>query len=572
MRMTDLFAASLLGAAAVAGVPAAATPAPAPGVAPGPAAGAPCQLILYNGRVVTLLDPEPSPAPTAVAIAGERVAYVGDDAGARARAAAGARLVDLAGAVVVPGLIDSHAHLPGLGNALVWLDLRGAASAAEVADRVRAAAAASDGWILGRGWDQNAWPGQEFPTRALLDAAAPGRPVLLRRVDGHAAWVSSAALAAAGVTEATPDPAGGRLLRDADGRLTGVLIDNGVDLVGRAVPEPSPAERRRRLDLAVAHCLALGLTGVHDAGADADQVARYQELDAAGGLGLRLYVMLADDQPTLDALLPAGPWTSPSGLLTVRAVKLYADGALGSRGALLLADYADDPGNRGLAVTTPERLAEVAAAAGRAGFQVCTHAIGDAANRRVLDVYARVQRELGLRDPRWRIEHAQILAPADIPRFAELGVIAAMQPVHCTSDMDWVPARLGEARVAGAYAWRSLLASGARLCFGTDFPVEAADPLPGLYAARTRARPDGTPAGGWLPGERLSGREALALYTAGSAYAQFREHELGRVAPGFLADLTVLSGDPAACPPEELPGLRALLTIVGGAVRYEAPR
>jgi predicted amidohydrolase YtcJ len=432
-------------------------------------------------------------------------------------------------------------------------------------------AADADAWILGRGWDQNDWAVKEFPRKGTLDAAAPGRPVLLRRVDGHAAWLNGAALARVGITAQTPDPDGGRILRDASGEPTGILVDNAVDLATKVVPEPSQTERVRRLKVAMDHCLALGLTGVHDAGATQEQIADYHLLLSARELKLRLYVMLADDPATLEVWLPRGTQTS-DGLLTVGAVKLYADGALGSRGALLLQDYSDDPGNRGLAVSTPEHLIDVARRAGHAGFQVCTHAIGDAANRRVLDVYEQVLGELKPGDRRWRIEHAQVLAPADIPRFARLGVIAAMQPVHCTSDMDWVPARLGEERSAGAYAWRSLLDSGAHLCFGTDFPVESADPLPGLYAARTRMHTDGTPAGGWHPEQCLTGREALALYTTGSAYAAFMEKRLGRIAPDCLADLTVLSGDPVAAPPAELRKMKALMTIVGGRVEYEAPR
>ena len=536
-----------------------------------PAAAA--DLVLVGGRVLTLVEPEPQPAPTASGVRGDRIVFVGDDAEARLLAAkTGAQVVELDGAVVVPGLCDGHAHLYGLGKALATIDLVGAPSLEAAVARVAEAARAApgDGWLEGRGWDQNRWPGREFPDRRSLDAVTPQRPVILRRVDGHAAWVNGAALARAGITATTPDPAGGRIVRDAAGEPTGILVDNAVDLVAGVVPAPTPAERERRVRLAIAHCLERGLTGLHDAGADAATVAVCEKLAAAGELGLRLQVMLADDPATLDPWLARGPWTSPDRMLAVRAVKLYADGALGSRGALLLRDYDDDPGNRGLAVTSAARLEETARRAGLAGFQVCTHAIGDAANREVLDLYERLAAELDLRDARWRIEHAQLLDPADIPRFARLGVIASMQPVHCTSDLDWVPARVGEERARGAYAWRALLDSGARLCWGTDAPVEAVDPLPGLYAARTRARADGTPVGGWHPEQTVSSREALVLYTAGPAWATFREHELGALAPGYLADLTVLSGDPLAASPEALLTLRPLLTIVAGRVRWTA--
>ncbi len=542
-------------------------------VAPTGTPAAAANLVLVGGRVLTLLEPEPQPAPTAIGVRGDRIVFVGDDAQARLLAAqTGARVLELDGAVVVPGLCDGHAHLYGLGKALDTIDLVGAPSLEAAVARVVEAARAvpGDGWLEGRGWDQNRWPGREFPDRRSLDAVTPQRPVMLRRVDGHAAWVNGAALARAGITAATPDPAGGRIVRDAAGEPTGILVDNAVDLVAGVVPAPTPAERERRVRLAVAHCLERGLTGLHDAGADAATVAVCEKLAAAGELGLRLQVMLADDPATLDPWLARGPWTSPDGMLAVRAVKLYADGALGSRGALLLRDYDDDPGNRGLAVTSVASLEETARRAGRAGFQVCTHAIGDAANREVLDLYARLAVELDLRDARWRIEHAQLLDPADLPRFARLGVIASMQPVHCTSDLDWVSTRVGEERARGAYAWRALLDSGARLCWGTDAPVEAVDPLPGLYAARTRTRADGTPVGGWRPEQTVSPREALVLYTAGPAWAAFREHELGVLAPGYLADLTVLSGDPLAASSAALLCLRPLLTIVAGRVRWAA--
>ena len=530
----------------------------------------PADLILHGGRVLTMSEPEPTPAPTAVGIVGRRIAWVGSDAAVLAHRGPRTRTVDLAGAVVIPGLCDAHAHLYGLGKALAEIDLNGTRSADECVARVRAAAAAApEGWLQGRGWDQNDWATAGFPHRAALDDAVPGRAVLLRRVDGHAAWVSSEALRRAGIGPDTPDPEGGRIVRDAAGEPTGILVDNAADLVREIVPPVEADEIRRRVLLAAEHCLRLGLTAVHEAGVPAARLALYEEMAAAGELPLRLNCMLEDDPETLDAWLPRGPFRSADGLLSVGAVKLYADGALGSRGALLLADYDDDPGNRGLQLTPREHLLEVARRAGRAGLQVCTHAIGDGANRLVLDVYEQVLGELALDDARWRVEHAQILHPDDLPRFAALGVIASMQPVHCTSDMDWAADRLGEARLAGAYAWRSLLEDGARLCFGTDFPVERVEPLEGLYAARTRRHRDGTPAGGWRAGECLDGRTALRLYTAGGAYAAFAEEELGAVTPGRLADLTVLDGDPVACPPEELLRLRALLTVVAGEIRHD---
>jgi predicted amidohydrolase YtcJ len=295
----------------------------------------------------------------------------------------------------------------------------------------------------------------------------------------------------------------------------------------------------------------------------------YRAMAEAGELDLRVYLMLADDPETLERGFAAGPWSDPAGMLDVRAVKLYADGALGSRGARLLADYSDDPGNRGLLVTSRERLRDVMRGAAAAGFQVATHAIGDAANRLVLDLYAEVWPEGSGHDHRWRIEHAQIVDPADLPRFADLGVVAAMQPLHCTSDMDWAPDRLGPDRLAGAYAWRTLHEQGATVCFGTDFPVEIVDPLAGLYAATTRQHPDGTPPGGWRAHECVDASTALELYTAAGAYASFREVELGRIRTGFRADLTVLDGDPTTVAPERLLELAVRLTIVEGRIRYD---
>ena len=540
-----------------------ASPAPAPDASATPARA---DLILHHGHVLTMQDPEPVPAPTAVAVTGGRILYVGDDAGALALARAGAQVIDLQGGTVIPGFIDSHCHLEGLGKALAQVDLRDTTSPAQIAQLVARAAAAAPGtgWLEGRGWDQNDWAAQEYPTHEVLDAACDTRPVLLRRIDGHAAWANTAALEAAGITSATKDPDGGEIVRDEHGEPTGILIDNAVSLATAAIPEPDEAEIRHRLQLAAAHCLQLGVTCVHDAGIAWPHAQVMRKLAAEGKLGVRVYGMYEDDPATLAAALKEGPYTSPDGMLTLRAVKLYADGALGSRGALLLKDYTDKPGHRGLAVTTPDHLREVMRTMGAAGFQICTHAIGDAGNRLVLDLYEQVLGELQLKDARWRVEHAQILAPADIPRFGKLGVVAAMQPTHCTSDMDWAGERLGEERLAGAYAWRSLLNSGARMCYGTDFPVEKVEPLEGLYAARTRTHADGRPVGGWRVSEAVDGRTALWLYTAGGAWAGFAEGALGVVAPGARADLVVLDGDPVGCAAPELLKIGVARVFVAG--------
>lgn len=528
-------------------------------------------LILHGGSILTMLEPELSPAPSALACREGRIIYVGDDASALSLRDDGTRIVDLRGAVAVPGLFDSHVHLYGLGKALAEIDLTETRSAAECVQRVMVAARDTrELWLVGRGWDQNLWPEQAWPVRELLDEALPGRPVLLRRVDGHAAWASSEALRLAGITAATNDPPGGAILRDGRGEPTGVVIDRAVELIAALVPEPSNAEVRRRVRLAIDHCLSLGLTAVQEAGTAWDLLDLYRELATNGQLDLRLVCYLDDDPATLAAGLAHGPFATTDLMLHVPGIKLYADGALGSRGALLLQDYNDEPGNSGLQLSTTEHLRQVCEQAAATGFQVATHAIGDAANRLVLDIYEAV---LGERLPaaRWRIEHAQIIDPADLPRFGRLGVIASMQPIHCTSDMDWALSRLGPERLAGAYAWKTLLASGAVVCFGTDCPVEPADPRLGLHAALTRQRRDGTPAGGWRAHECLDGRTALRAYTATSARAAFLEEQLGVLAPGRLADITVLSGDPTAVAPAQILALRPLYTIVHGTIRWQAP-
>jgi predicted amidohydrolase YtcJ len=530
-------------------------------------------LVLTGGKVIPLGEGIEPAHPTAVAVQDGRILAVGADERILEHRGPDTRVVDLAGAVVVPGFNDSHAHLHGLGKALAQIDLVGTASAEAAVLRVKQGMAdfSADAWIEGRGWDQNDWAVAEYPHRNLLDAVAPDRPVYLRRIDGHAAWANSKALELAGITAATTDPAGGEILRDEAGEPTGILIDNAMELVGDVIPEASADEIRRRIGKGVEHCLAHGITGMHEAGVTWKTAQVYREMADAGELGMRVYAMYGDDPETLEKAFAEGPVTAGDGMLTLRAVKLYSDGALGSRGALLKADYTDQPGHRGLAVSTPEHMSAVARRCGETGFQPCVHAIGDQANHVVLNIFEELYGELGLEDARWRVEHAQILDPADIPRFARLGVIPAMQPVHCTSDMDWADERLGEDRLAGAYAWKSLLDSGAHVCFGTDFPVERVDPLHGLYSARTRTHHDGTPPGGWQAHETVTGRQALEMYTVGSAHAAFMEEELGRIAPGYRADLTILDGNPVECEPADLLAMQVLMTVVDGRVAWEKP-
>jgi len=535
----------------------AADPAPAPD--PG--------TIFRGALVYTAWDETPRKA--AILVKGGTVAFVGNEAEARAAAPA-AKVVDLAGAVLVPGLTDAHGHLRSLGTLRRMIDCRGLPKD-EILLRVRAlaASAAPGTWIRGRAWDQNRWSDTSFPTAADLEAAAPKTPVVLARVDGHAIWVNAAALKAAGVTKATPDPPGGRIERLEDGSPAGVFVDNAMALILNAIPAPGPDEARKDFVAGLEACAKAGLTGVGEAsGSSLADVAILEKLAKEGKLPVRVYATVGPKD--LDAALARGPVSE--GRLTVRALKIVADGALGSRGAALLADYSDAPGNRGLDVTAPEEVERLAAKAFRGGFQVWTHAIGDRANRITLDAYEKSLSSVHPVDPRPRIEHAQVLAPGDAARFAKIGVIASMQPTHATSDWPWAEARLGKERVKGSYAWRTLLKAGARLAGGSDFPVESEEPLLGIYAAVTRQETTGKPPGGWRMEEALTRAEALRLFTADNAYAEFAEKRRGRIEPGFDADFTVLDRDvfSAATPASEIPKATVRMTVVGGEIVYRS--
>ena len=491
------------------------------------------------------------------------------DSAAEVAEAAADRRIDGAGATLLPGLIDAHGHVAGHGKALATVRLGGVTSEAEAAARVAAFAAANpgEGWIEGSGWNQVTWDGGRFPQRGALDAVVADRPVALARVDGHALWVNSRALALAGIDAATEDPPGGQILRDAAGEPTGVLIDNAMVLVSAARPPEDLATTMGHLSRGLADLAAKGLTAVHDAGISAQELAAYRRLLARGDLPVRVYAMLFMRDPAVDAQLAAGPEQDSRGLLTVRSVKLLADGALGSRGAALLADYSDEPNNRGLLLNDPAVLESQMRRAAAAGFQVNVHAIGDRANRLVLDAFARLPERAELRH---RVEHAQILAPADLKRFAELGVIASVQPTHATSDKNMAGDRLGEARLAGAYAWQSLLDSGARVAFGSDFPVEDPNPFYGLHAAVTRQDREGEPPGGWRAAEKLDRVTALSLFTEGAAWAMHAEERLGRLLPGYAADFILVRDDPFAVPAEDLWRNTVLETWVDGRRVFSA--
>jgi predicted amidohydrolase YtcJ len=552
----------------------------------GAEAPAPAELVLTGGRIVTL-DPA-RPEASALAARDGRIVALGSDAEIARLVGPATRRIDLAGRLAVPGFVDAHAHFEGLGKASRILKLAPYRTWNEIVAAVAAAArqAAPGEWILGRGWHQEKWaapPSPEvegFPVHASLSAAVPDHPVVLVHASGHASLVNARAMEIAGISRATADPPGGQILRDSRGEPTGVLRESAEDLVdaayeaslARRPPEQVEADRRRDLRAGARDALSKGVTTLHDAGILLADLELVRSEAAGGGLGIRLYGMLRD---TPERLLAADLATlrrvDPAGHFTLRTLKIVADGALGSRGAWLLAPYSDLPGHTGLAVTEPAVVRELAEHAHAAGWQVAVHAIGDRANRETLDVYESVLRgHPEARDLRWRIEHAQHLDPAEVPRFAKLGVIASMQGIHCTSDGPWVPVRIGERRARdGAYVWRKLLDAGATIANGTDAPVEDVDPLANFYASVSRKLPDGSR---FYPDQRMTRLEALESYTKAGAYAGFEEGVKGTLTAGKLADVVVLSKDVLAIPEDEIPSARVDLTIVGGNVLYDAQR
>lgn len=539
------------------------------GGAPSHPAADKATIVLVGGDIVTN-NPDQQRV-TALALRGNRVLAVGDDASVRALVGPETRVVELGGKTVTPGLVDGHCHLYGMGTANEQVNLKGLASEKAAADAVATAAKgrAAGEWIAGRGWDQNPWGGA-FPTKASLDAVLGDRPALLRRVDGHASWVNTAALKIAGITKATPDPAGGKILRDAGGEPTGVLVDLAMDLVDKHVPSASRDVRERRIRAAADLAVSVGLTGVHEMGIDDETVAVYRQLAGAGELPLRVNAYLEGSLAVAKTL--ADREVEPDdgdAYFAMTGMKLFADGALGSRGAALAADYSDDEGNRGLWVMEPVALKEATILASAAGWQVATHAIGDAAVHATLDAYEAAEATQKGTDLRLRVEHAQVMTPDDIERLAKLGVIASMQPTHATSDMPWAEQRLGPERVKGAYAWRSVLEAGGLIVAGSDFPVEEVSPMFGLYAAVTRQDPKGEPAGGWYPAQRMTLDEAIFAFTAAPAVAGFVEEHRGRLVPGFVADVTVF--DRALVADKTLLDAKPLMTIVGGELVFEQP-
>ena len=555
--------------------------------------------VLYtNGHIYTM--DATKTVTDAMAIRGDRIVAVGSKSDLEKRIRAKAT-IDLGGKTVFPGLTDAHGHLMSLGVSLLTIDLLGVGSEAQaagiVAERIKRSETGQ--WIRGRGWDQNLWKSKRFPSHEVLDRVSPSNPVYLSRVDGHAVWVNKKTMELAGISRLTPDPAGGKIIRDASGNPTGVFVDNAISLVSKVLPPPSVKEMEEAISLAIQECLKHGMTGMHDMGVEKREIDVYKGLIDRKEFPFRVYACVDgagdtwDESIGRDTTKPAiGPMVGyGDNRLWVRAVKLYVDGALGSRGAALIEPYSDDPTNRGLTVTDEASLRKTVDEALAHGFQVCTHAIGDRGNNIILNVYEAALKSHPGADVRFRVEHAQVLSLSDIPRFKGLGVIPSMQPTHCTSDMHWAAARLGPTRIRGAYAWRSLLNTGVIIPGGSDFPVERPNPLLGIYAAVTRRDLQGRPKNaqevkaffelsaegigdttdfenGWYASQRMTREEAIQAFTNWAAFAGFQERILGSLEKGKLADFVVLSRDLMTIPAEEIPTTIVEKTVVGGKDVY----
>ena len=547
-----------------------------------PATVEPATLVLRNGKVVTVEDKMPE--AQAVAIRGERIVALGTDIGIQRYIGPATKVIDLAGQLAIPGLVESHGHFMGFGQSKMTLDMLDVKDWNEIVSMVAAAAkqAKPGEWIIGRGWHQEKWssvpqPNVEgFPFHDALSKVSPNNPVMLTHASGHASFVNAAAMAAAGLTGKTPDPPGGEILKDKSGRPIGLLRETASGIVGRALDawrakkttEERLADARRQIELAVQASLEKGVTSFHDAGANFATLDIYKQAAADGLLGVRLWVMVRDSNDNLRARLAQYKAVGlANNHLTIAAIKVTADGALGSRGALMLEPYTDSPSSTGLATVPIESIADTAKIAIDNGVQLCVHAIGDRANREVLNVFERTFAQYpAQKDLRWRIEHAQHIHPADIPRFGKLGVIAAMQGIHATSDAPYVVARLGPTRAqSGAYVWQSLIQTGAIVANGTDVPVERIDPMASFHATVTRKTKDGSV---FYGDQKMTRAQALKSYTWNGAYAAKEESLKGSLAPGKLADITVLSKDIMTIAEDEIPSAQVVYTIVGGKVAY----
>jgi predicted amidohydrolase YtcJ len=536
------------------------------------AAAVKADTVYLNGNIYTVDDKNPK--VSAMATKGDKFVFAGSDADAKKHIGPKTIVIDLKERTVLPGLIDAHIHFSGIGEAKMRLDAFWKPKQ-EILDAVAAAykKAKKGEWIQGRGWNQEVWTPTVFPTKEDLDKVSPDIPVYLNRTDGHAGWVNTKALEIAGITKDTPNPAGGEIIKDAKGEPTGILVDTAKGLVTSKIPPLSREKMLEALQLAQEELLSNGLTGGHDAGCDLAMIDTLKNLYESGKLYVRLYerLRIPDGSTSLhEEFYAKGKQIGLyNNRMTVRGIKISVDGALGSRGALMLAAYTDrKDGWLGNQRVTEERLYAQVKKAREAGFQVSTHAIGDAGNREVLNVYEKVLKEMPDPDHRYRIEHAQVVALDDIPRFAKFGVIPSMQTVHATSDKNMAENRVGPERIKGAYAWRKFLSTGVVIPNGTDAPVELINPFHGLFAAVSRQSRDGQPPGGWYPEEKMTREEALKSYTLWAAYGAFEEKIKGSIQSGKLADFVVIDKDYMNCGESEIKDIRALQTVIGGKVVY----
>ena len=523
--------------------------------------------IIVNAKVHTV--DRQHPEAEAVAVCGERISKVGRNAEVRALAGKKTKTIDARGRLMIPGFNDAHVHFISGAEQIVGVDLRPARDEKDFARRLgeHVARLPEGRWVLGGYWDHEAWPSRALPTKELLDAVTPRNPVFVQRLDGHMGVANSLAIKLARVTRGVSDPDGGTIVRDEAGEPAGVFKDNAMELITRAVPDPSLEETIEKARAALAHAARLGVTTIQDMTASATELRAYQQIRAAGGLTARIYAI--QNRP-IAGFKNAGIGTGfGDDWLRVGGVKLFADGSMGSGTAAFFEPYADDASTRGLLLQTPEALEQAILDGDAAGFQLIVHAIGDRANAIVLDAFDRLTRARGVRDRRPRIEHAQVVRDPDKTRFKQLNVIASIQPSHCIDDMRWAERRIGRDRCRIAYDFKSFVDAGVRIAFGTDWFVEPLNPMLGLYAAVTRQFTDGTPPGGWFPEERITMAQAVEFYTLGSAYAEFADDRKGSISEGKLADLVMLSKDIFSIPPREVLDTTAVLTMVGGRIVHD---
>ena len=482
-------------------------------------------------------------------------------------------IIDGQGKTLIPGITDAHGHVSSLGYTLLQIDLRDTSSARQAAKQIADYAQKNPylNWIRGRGWNQVLWPGQQFPSAKILDELVSDRPIWLERIDGHAGWANSKALALAGINANTISPPGGEILRDAEGQPTGILIDNAMNIINQVLPLPSAEELAAALDAATTHLLSLGITSTHDAGVSANENRFYTDLAQQKKLAVRLYGMISSTDPELGSILASGPTVDDNDLYSVKSVKVYTDGALGSRGAAMLEPYQDRPDHSGLLLTSQQQLRSIFNAAIKANFQVAIHAIGDKGNQIGLDEVEYAYGTIGGQNLRHRMEHAQIVALADIPRFKELNVIPSMQPTHATSDMNMAEDRIGAERLKGAYAWRSFLDQGSRLVSGSDYPIELANPFHGIHAAVTRQDKGNQPENGWIPEQAITIEEAMRSFTIDAAWAAHQENVLGGLSPGKWADFILIDQDLFTIPSQDLWKTEVLQTWLAGKQVYKKP-